>query len=167
MTIFQPERQLGRAERVALCAMRRAVRGEAGGSDAIVCPFGLGRDQARVRALFLAVWDGSAALCHQALPLRGPGGWGVTKMERRLLRALAAAQAENVWLLDNYLYKIALEPGIRHRLMEAVEALAATLAVHGYWLAHPVDMLPVPASALRVARTHGRDLEMASIAWPQ
>ncbi len=166
MMLCQSGPRLSRAERVALCALRRAVRGDVCPSDAVICLFGLGRDQARIRARFLAAWGGSAALCLQALPVRDPGGWGITKTERRLLRAVAAAQAENFWLLDNYLYRIALEPRVRHRLAAAMEALAATLAVHGYWLAHPVDMLPVPGAALRVARTHGRDLEMASIAWP-
>lgn len=166
MILCQSEPGLSRAERVALCALRRAVRGDVCPNDAVICLFGLGRDQARVRARFLAAWEGSAALCAQALPVRAPGGWGITKTERRLLRAVAAAQAENFWLLDNYLYKVALEPRVRHRLAAAMEALAAALAVHGYWLAHPVDMLPVPGSALRVARTHGRDLQMADIAWP-
>ncbi|MBT1315020.1 hypothetical protein JQN09_24440, partial [Phocaeicola dorei] len=127
------ELNFGRAERVALCTLRRAVLDEACCRQAIVCPFGIGRDQARVRALFLAVWDGDEALCHRALHLRGPGGWRPTKTERRLLKAVSAAQAEDAWLLDNYLYKIALAPALRSRLALAVQALAAALAVHGYW----------------------------------
>jgi hypothetical protein len=166
MTDKPRESNSSRAERVALCTLRRTVRDEACCSQAIVCPFGIGRDQARVRALFLAVWEGSETLCRQALQLRGSGGWEVTKTERRLLKAISAAQAEDMRLLDNYLYKIALMPTVRYRLTMAVEALAAALAVHGYWLARPVDGLPLPASALLVARTHGRDLDAARIAWP-
>ncbi|MGE4480304.1 hypothetical protein [Acidocella sp.] len=160
------ERDGARAQRVALCSLRRAVTGMGCCGDAGICPFGIGRDLAGIRVRFLAVWDGSAPLCREALRVGRAGEWGVSKDERRLLKALAAAQSEDAWLLDNYLYKLALAPERRRRLAGAVEALAAALAVQGYWLERPGERLPIPAPALMVARTHGHDLDMARIAWP-
>jgi hypothetical protein len=55
----------------------------------------------------------------------------LTKDERRLLRALAAAQAGDEMLLDNYLYKFALGPSPRAQLAQAMRALAAALTVQG------------------------------------
>lgn len=51
----------------------------------------------------------------------------VTKDERRLLRALAAAQAGDEMLLDNYLYKLALAALPRAQLAQAMRALARAL----------------------------------------
>lgn len=165
MTLLQAEPGLSRAERVALCALRRAVGGQAGAAS-LVCPFGLGRDQAQIHRALLAVWQGRQAECARALPLRPPGGFAVTKLERRLLRAVAAAQNEAFWLLDNYLYRIALEPAQRARLVAALDALAAALAVHGYWLEAPRETPPLAASAMRVASQRGLDLATAQVAWP-
>ena len=53
----------------------------------------------------------------------------LTKDERRLLRALAAAQAGDEALLDNYLYKFALGPLPRAQLAQAMRSLAAALTV--------------------------------------
>jgi hypothetical protein len=90
----------------------------------------------------------------------------LTKDERRLLHAIAAAQAEDAQLLDNYLYKLALDLSIRAPLAEAVKSLAACLAVHGSWLPQPPGALPVPAAALRLARAQGHDLRDIRVAWP-
>lgn len=79
---------------------------------------------------------------------------------------MAAAQNEAFWLLDNYLYRIALEPAQRARLVAALEALAAALAVHGYWLEVRRDTPPLAASAMRVASQRGLDLATAQVAWP-
>lgn len=161
------EPRVEKAERIALCTLRRAVSAEPLWGEMAVCPFGIGRDLHRVRSLFLDAWDGSLHLCRQSLSLRNGAGQGVSKNERRLLKAMGAAQDDDLWLLDNYLYKFALEPLRRQRLAGAVESLAASLAVNGYWLPCPeAESFPVPASALRVAYTHGRDLGRVQIAWP-
>lgn len=90
----------------------------------------------------------------------------MTKNERRLLNALAAAQAEDAELLDNYLYRLVLDRTARARMAEAVTQLAACLAVHGYRLPRPLGMIPVPAAALAVARRHGQDIDDIRVAWP-
>jgi hypothetical protein len=56
----------------------------------------------------------------------------LTRDERRLLRALAAAQAGDEALLDNYLYKLALGSSPRAQLAQAMRALAAALTVQGH-----------------------------------
>lgn len=153
----------GRAERVALCVLRRVLLGEADEScEALVCPFGLGRDEAVVQRLFAKIWDDAL------MPpmLREIGAWRATKTECLLLRALAAAQAEDTALLARCLDYFAARRMPHQRFIAAMEALAATLAVHGYWLPQPEDLMPVPAAVLALARTQGRELTMGQIAWP-
>lgn len=162
MSLCQSEAVLGRAERVALCALRRALREESRACTSLVCPFGLGRDAVAVRRLFAGLVTEEVLL-----PLfRDIGGWGITRTERRLLRGLAAAQAENEPLLDCYLRLFAPSWSVRHRLAAAMEGLAAALAVHGYWLPQPAEWLSIPASALMLARAKGHDLAMTQVAWP-
>ena len=158
----QSDSSLGRAERVALCALRRALHGEADECAALVCPFGLGRDFIEVRRLFADVWKGGAV----PSILLNLSVWGVTKTEHRLLRGLAAAQAENELLLDHDLQYFIGARAVRRRFAVAMEALAATLAVHGYWLPQQADLLMIPASVLMLARAQGHDLRQARIAWP-
>ena len=87
----------------------------------------------------------------------------LTKDECRLLRAIAAAQANDENLLDNYLYRIALNRKQRARLAEAIRALAKALAARGYVL----PALPMPSiPALRVAVMHGLALDEIDVAWP-
>lgn len=162
MSLCQSETELGCAERVALCALRRALRGEVGQCKALVCPFGLGRDSVQVQRLFARVWE------DEVVPtgLQTVGLLGGSKIERGLLRALAAAQADNDELLNRYLERLVPLWSTRQRLVMAMQALAATLAVHGYWLHQPVDLLPIPASVLKLARVQGVDLAMAQVAWP-
>ena len=162
MNICQSKIALGCAERVALCALRRALRGESDQCGASVCPFGLGRDDRDVRRHFARVWE------DQGVPFQfsNLGSWGVTRTERHLLRALEAAQVEHGEALAQSLANFMLAASVRHRLAVALEALAATLAVHGYWLRQPDDLLPLPAPALLMARAQGRDLAMTKIAWP-
>lgn len=162
MNTCQSKIALGCAERVALCALRRALRGEGGQCGASVCPFGLGRDDRDVRRHFARVWQ------DQPVPFQfsNLGSWGVTRTERHLLRALEAAQMEHDEALAQSLAYFTLVSPVRRRLAVALEALAATLAVHGYWLRQPDDSLPLPASALLIARAQGLDLTMTKIAWP-
>lgn len=63
-----------------------------------------------------------------------PGSLNPTKDEHRLSRALAAAQAGNQAVLDNCLYKFALDRQQRDGLADAVYALAAALAASGFML---------------------------------
>ena len=93
-----------------------------------------------------------------------PGRADPTKDERRLLRALAAAQAGNWPVLDNYLYKFALDRRQRAGLADAICALAAALAGNGCVL--PACPPRIPAPALRVAFMHGLVLDEIDAAWP-
>lgn len=61
-----------------------------------------------------------------------PNSQLLSKDERRLLRALAAAQAGDEVLLDNYLYELALDPLTRAQLAQAMWVLAAALAAQGH-----------------------------------
>ena len=89
----------------------------------------------------------------------------LTRDERTLLRALAAAQAGDEMVLDNYLYRIALDRQQRARLAEAVRALAAALELAGVIL--PVTpALKLPAPALRVGVLHGLLLDDIDVSWP-
>ncbi len=93
------------------------------------------------------------------------GRSALTKDECRLLRAIAAVQANDEKLLDNYLYRIALNRKQRGRLAEAIRALAKALAARGYVL--PALPMPnIPAPALRVAVMHGLALDEIDVAWP-
>ncbi len=67
--------------------------------------------------------------------LAHPGSPVVTKDERRLLRALAAARANDEVLLDNYIYKFALSALPRVQLAQAIRALARALAAQEHFLA--------------------------------
>lgn len=162
MNLCQSDAAFGCAERVALCVLRRAVRGEIGSCAALVCPFGLGRDGQTVQRLFAEVWDGTTP----AATLGEISLWEIGKTERRLLRGLAAAQTGNDELLRRYLAYFGFEGRQQKHLAVAMEALAATLAVHGYWLQQSFDLLPIPASALALVRAKGQDLAMAQVVWP-
>ena len=67
--------------------------------------------------------------------LAHPGSPVVTKDERRLLRALAAAGANDEVLLDNFIYKFALNALRRVQLAQAIRALARALAAQEHLLA--------------------------------
>ena len=87
------------------------------------------------------------------------GAAALTKDECRLLRALAAAQAGNVSLLDNYLYKLALDRACRACLAEAVSSLAAALLECGFVLcvSHGEEIgTAMAANARRADVCHGR-----------
>lgn len=77
-----------------------------------------------------------------------PGVLALTRHERRLLRAAAAAQADDDRLVDNYLFKLAPHAEARPALTRAVSVLATSLALAGHWL----PALPVPESVPPVAR---------------
>lgn len=77
--------------------------------------------------------------------LAGLDSQSLTKDERRLMRALAAAQAGDEVILDNRLYKLALAPLPRARLAESVRAKA--LAVRRQQRPAMATRQPVPATA--------------------
>jgi hypothetical protein len=145
---------LTEGERLAIWSLRQAVAGSrccrAGRTR------GIERDLAEMAAVFQDVFKPS--------DLGTPESLTLTKSERRLLHAAAVAQAEDAGLLDNYLYKLALDRDLRARLAGAVTTLAACLALQGHWLTRPAGCLP--AAALTVARLHGWDMEALSVDWP-
>lgn len=114
------------------------------------------------RAFLMVAWP---ALGARAPHLTQPGNPHLTKDERRLLQAIVAAQADDQWVLDNYLYPIALDRKARSHLAEAVRHVAAALEAAGFLL----TVLPnrsVPAAALRVAFAHGFALDEIEVTWP-
>ena len=64
----------------------------------------------------------------------------MTKAERRLLTAIAVAQSAEPELLDNYLYRLAMDIVQRGQLGEAISALAADLAALGVRFARPASL---------------------------
>ncbi len=119
--------------RVALGALR-ALAGQADGKDSAdglflpACAY-LTRARRAFRAFRVAARSepGARPACMATRCAPAP-----TKDECRLLRALAAAQAGDAPLLDNYLYKLALEQNCRACLAEAVSSLAAALRHSGF-----------------------------------
>jgi hypothetical protein len=92
-----------------------------------------------------------------------PGTVTLTRHERRLLRATAAAQTNDSWLMDNYLFKLAPSRQVRPTLAYAVTTLAASLAAMEHWLpafSFPTDVRPI-------ARPYGHDLDARSVPWLQ
>lgn len=100
----------------------------------------------------------------RAIQLNPQGSLGLTKDERRLLRATAAAQAGDLAVLDNYLFRLALDRTLRCRLADAVTRFGAILAVRGHWLTNP-GSVAIPAGALMVARARGRDMAEIRVTW--
>ncbi len=120
-------------------------------------------DLETVGALFRNAQEAMLTLQSSGLRVAPPGTLAMTCHERCLLRATAAAQAENDVLVDNNIFKLAPHPKARPLLTAAVTALATTLGSSGHWLVPPV----LPAAALRVAQLHGLNLGTISVAWPQ
>jgi hypothetical protein len=155
-------------EEIALWALRRA-----GGAQwrcplaAAIEPAIIERELAGIAADFDKIFNQPAGTGGpRPMQLGSPGCLGLTKDERRMLHAVAATQAGDEALLDNYLYKLALDRPARRRLAEAVRKLAACLALHGCWLPRPPSAMPLPGGALSVARVQGRDLNDVHVAWP-
>ncbi len=145
---------LAEGERLAIWALRRVVAGSRCCHPAAPGPAML--DLGVMAAVFRTVFSPADVGLPESMVL--------TKSERRLLHAVAAAQAEDAEMLDNYLYKLALDRTLRAQLAEAVTTLAACLALQGYWLVRPG---PIPAAALTVARAHGWDMEALRVDWPR
>lgn len=147
---------------VAVQALRHLARPRGdGGAHAALPSAGLMRAETAFQAFLTAVPQVQGT---RAPNLGQPGQANQTKDERRLLRALAAAQAGNWPMLDNYLYKFALDRRQRAGLADAVCALAAALAASGFVLPAPPSSIPAPT--LRVAFMHGLALDEIEVAWP-
>ena len=123
------------------------------------------RAEAALRAFVAAARQGSRGVREPRLAR--PVDPALTRDERRLLRALAAAQAGDEALLDNFLYKIALDRAARAVLADGVRALATALAAQEHRLPMAgTQRHLVPAPALAVARAHGWALDEITVAWP-
>jgi len=170
-----PERGYG--ERLAIWTLRRIAEGpgpcllsggNASSSDASRADvsWGPGQDLRKVAIAVRAALDEIGRHGDARLQLGCSGSLVLTRHERRLLRALAAAQDGDDERVDNCLYKIALDREVRRRLATAVTVLAASLAAAGHWLADATPPWPLPAPALPVAKLHGRTLRAGEVAWP-
>ena len=154
-----PACQWDACQRVAVHSLRRLARGRDG-----ALPFSPG--MARAAAAFRAFLDGADQAPGARAPVLGaPGSPAPSKDERRLLRALAAAQHGDYAVLDAYLCKFALDRRLRAGLADAVCALAAALAAGGVVLPARASP-PIPAPALRVAIMRGQTPEELDVDWP-
>ncbi len=163
----EARRTLTDAERLAIWALRRVMGCarccfSAAGAD----PGKIESELATMTAVFRDLFRRRDRDRGFSVQIGVPESMVLTKDERRLLNAIAAAQAEDHELLDNYLYKLALDHKARSRLSEAVASLAACLAVQGYWLTRPLGAVPISGAALAVARAHGREVQDMRVAWP-
>ncbi len=102
-------------------------------------------------------------LRHQPVGLMTATGncLSLTRHERRLVRAMAAAQADDAWLVDNLIFSLAPGRLVRPFLVHAVTTLAASLLALGCHL----PLATVSAAALSVARLHGTDLSHVAVRW--
>lgn len=153
-------------QRVAVQSLRRLLRSRsvAADDDGAALPFSAGMVVAETA--FEAFLTAARQVQGVRKPnLGAPGSLNSTKDECRLLRALAATQAGDWPLLDNYLYKFALDRQQRVGLAEAVCALATALTASGFMLP-TVPASSIPASALRVAFLRGLPLDEIEVAWP-
>lgn len=149
------------AERFVIGALRRALHGRP------LCALGAAagdRDMEAAEAAVRAALRPRPPARLRAVHLNPPGCLGLTKDERRLLRATAAAQAGNLPVLDNYLFKLALDRDLRGPLADAITRFGAILAVRGQWLSGPSSWT-IPAGALMVARARGRDVAGLRVSW--
>jgi hypothetical protein len=161
-------RALTPGERLVVCTLRRLAQDADVHTPGAV--FGLHdvvADLASAEQLFRAFLAEARTGGGVREPILARAGCpSLTKDECRLLRAVAAARAGDEALLDNYLYKLALDPSPRARLAEAVRALAAALAAQKDPPPTPDARQPVPAPVLAVARARGWALDGLAVAWP-
>ena len=149
--IAAPFAALAPAERTAIWALRRVVY-DAQWRTACAAPaaspsWSLAGDLARMAGTFASVFALRERSGLRRLQVNPPGSLALTKDERRLLNAVAASQADDGGLADNYLFKVVADRDLRRRLADAVMTLAAALAVQGHWLPLRTDSVPPPAVA--------------------
>jgi hypothetical protein len=130
-------------------------------------PDGLPPRVADAGAEFRAALDGQPDAPPVVVRVAEPDDPRLTRDERGLLQAVAAAQRDDEAVMDNYLVRIAPGTGPRARLAAAVRVLARSLARSGRLLAsREVVYWSLPAAALTVARLHGHDTSAIEVAWP-
>ncbi len=149
----------GGSERFVIESLRRALHGPS--PCARHAP---DRDMEAAENVIRAAFLPQHSSRMRALQLNPHGSFGLTKDERRLLRATAAAQADDLAMLDNYLFRLALDRTLRCQIADAITRFGAVLAVRGYWLTNPAART-IPAGALMVARAQGRDLTEIRVNW--
>ncbi len=160
--------ELGHGDRVAVWTLRQIVGGTRscfGRNGDMTC--GLGRD---FWTIAVAMHEGLARMENGQigkLHLGQPGSLVLTKDERSLLQALAAAQLGDEGAMHSSLYAITLDWRARSSLALAVMTLAASLAVAGNWLTDAAAPQYLPGAALLVARHHDADMGMVQVAWPR
>lgn len=156
-------------ERVAIRLLRRmlASRAAAVPDDRLPEP-GIAADALEAATPLICQAFGRLDRAGTAGPqIADPEAPALTRDERGLLDALAAAQHPNVAVLDNYLIRLAPARAPRAQLAEAVRALADVLAASGRLLTSPSVCWSLPAAALTVARLHGYEPGLDAIDWPR
>ncbi|HTT82579.1 MAG TPA: hypothetical protein VMF67_03780 [Rhizomicrobium sp.] len=119
-------------------------------------------DPRDVEASFRHAHERMIEIQGSGLMIAFPGMSSLTRHERCLVKATAAAQAEDDELVDNYLVQVAPRKEARPHLARAVAVLATNLAIAGHWFLDPI----LPAAALPIARLRGLDLHAQRVAWP-
>lgn len=119
-------------------------------------------EQPTITTLFRTAQDTMMALQGAGLTVACPGTVAITKHERSLIRATAAAQDTDDTLMDNFLSRLAPHPRARPVLARAVTTLADSLSSSGHWLSEA----PFPAPALGLLRLRGIDPGRLRVAWP-
>lgn len=160
------------SEKVAVQLLRQTLASDVGADGAVTEPPAL-VDGLPADALKMAVPRVREALCRldalqsARLQLAAPQDQHVTRDERGLLRALGAAQHADEAVLDSALVRLAPGRAPRTHLADAIRTLAEVLVANGRMLASP-SMLrwSLPAAALTVARLHGCEPGIDTIAWP-
>ncbi|MCB8874879.1 hypothetical protein [Acidisoma silvae] len=156
------------AEQLALWIIRSARRGPG-------LPFSVWmtghrdhwRDLQSIIALFRDINRDFTARRGAGLDIAPLSQLGMTVEERHLLRAAAAAQAEDDAVLSELTAMLCPHPALVSALADAASMLGAVLATHGYWLPKPdSDCRRLPGPALSVARRRSTTWDRADIMWP-
>ncbi|MCB8880526.1 hypothetical protein ACELLULO517_09805 [Acidisoma cellulosilytica] len=101
------------------------------------------------------------------LDIAPPGQVWTTLEERHLLRAAAAAQAEDDAILAELAATLSPHPALVPAIADAAAMLGAVLATHGYWLPKPEsECSRLPGPALSVARRRSAVWDRADVMWP-
>jgi len=158
----------GQAEQLALWTIRSARR-------PVGLPFSFWmtgqtdhwRDLQAISTMVRAVSQEVAAQRGRGLDIAPLGQVWITTEERHLLRAAAAAQAEDDRVLTDSADALASNAALTQPIMTAAAMLGAALAAHGYWLPKPrTDTRTLACAALSVARQRTTNWDQADVLWP-
>ncbi|APH53264.1 Hypothetical protein GbCGDNIH9_0042 [Granulibacter bethesdensis] len=128
-----PSLALGSQERSILTALRLAIRAVGDIGFAMGDPPSTLGSQTQENALYVRGILSGLADINCALQQTGYRGWqmeppgslGITRDERRFLRAVKVAGTGDRRLLDNYLFKLALDRKLRMKLALIIQSIAA------------------------------------------